>query len=79
MRRRTAEPGRQLEVERRDTLIYKGMEIDVAVLDAIVRPSHRVLWAFIERDGLIQPVPYDEAHVIWMTPDDVAQPDEIEI
>jgi hypothetical protein len=46
-------------------------EIDIEVLLAIAEPKSRVLWGFIEEDGRVQAVPYDEKQVIWIQPRDL--------
>jgi hypothetical protein len=49
-----------------DTLIINGKRIDQSVILAITEPGKRALWAFIEKDGVVQAVPYDENQVIWL-------------
>jgi len=55
------------------------MEISSAVLDAVVDRNSRVLWAFISKDDRIMAVPYGEDQCIWMTPEDIMQPNEVEV
>lgn len=71
----------RVELQRGDVLVYKGKEIDRGVLNAMVDCNKRVLWAFVSSDcgTRIMAVPYTEHQVIWMTPEDVLQPNEVEI
>jgi hypothetical protein len=59
------------------------LEVDRGVLDAIVGAAgknKRVLWAFVKNElGDIMACPYSEDQVIWMTPEDVTQPEEVEL
>ena len=68
-----AAKGRRIVVGSTDVLVVQGYEIDASVLSAIVNPDTRILWAFICKpdDNIIQPVPYDECRVIWLTDDDL--------
>jgi hypothetical protein len=74
---------RRVELLRGDVLVHRGLEVNRDVLDAIVGAASkkkRVLWAFMKNElGDIQAVCYDETNVIWMTPDDVVQPEEVEL
>ena len=72
-------PGRRIEVGKHDTVIYRGLELDATVLQAIVSTNKRVLWAFIKKSGNIMAVPYSEEQCIWMTEADVMQPEEVEL
>ncbi len=64
--------GRRVEVGSLDTLVYKGQEIDLGVLEAIVDTNNRLLWAFMkDRKGDVRAVSYTEADVIWLTENDV--------
>ena len=68
--------GRYVTVRKGDTLVVAGHELDVTVLEQIVNPEPRILWAFVRNDaGDIQPVAYDEARVIWLTEEDMVRAD----
>jgi hypothetical protein len=68
-----AAPGRTLIIRSNDTLVFKGYEIDAAVLEAIVSPEARVLWAFVKKGNDIHPVAYSEDRVIWLTDEDLVR------
>lgn len=71
---------RPVELRAREVLVYKGMEIDRAVLDAIVSTDKRLLWAFIKNPvGDIVAVPYSEEQVIWMSESDIRTEQDVEI
>lgn len=70
---------RRVEVGCADVLVYRGVEIDCALLDVVLGKNSRVLWAFISKDDRIMAVPYGEDQCIWMTPEDVMQPNEVEV
>ena len=72
--------GRQVRLNPGDRLVYRGLEIDTFVLDAILDTETRLLWAF-EADGKggVTVSPHSEETVIWLSSDDVATPEEIEI
>jgi hypothetical protein len=53
--------------------VFKGYAIDANILDAIVNPEARLLWAFIKKDHDIRPVPYSEDKVIWLTDEDLVR------
>ena len=72
LRRRTV-AGRTLVIRSNDTLVFKGYEIDADILDAIVNPDKRLLWAFIKKDHDIRPVAYSEDKVIWLTDEDLVR------
>ena len=85
IRRRAAraaaeDDGRQVVLHPGDRLAYRGLEIDTSVLDAVLNTDVRILWAF-ESDGKggITLVPHTEESCIWLSTDDVATPEEIEI
>jgi hypothetical protein len=71
--RRRAVAGRTLVIRNNDTLVFKGYEIDADILDAIVNPEARLLWAFIKKDHDIRPVAYSEDKVIWLTDEDLVR------
>ena len=53
-----------------DTVVLNGVEIGTDVLDVILNPDARLLWAFLHRNGLITPVCYSEEKVIWIDASD---------
>jgi hypothetical protein len=68
--------GRYVTVRRGDTVVVAGHELDVTVLEQIVNPDPRVLWAFVRNDaGDVQPVAYDETRVIWLADEDLVRND----
>ena len=66
---------RRVVVRRDDVLVIGGFEIDADVLTEIVKPNRRMLWAFVQSDdGLrIQPTPFTEDKVIWLTNEDLVR------
>lgn len=71
---------RRVELRRGDVLVYKGMELDRDVLDAVIDTNKRLLWAFVRgKDGDIRAIPYSETHVIWMAESDIVKEQEVEI
>jgi len=72
--------GRQVVLHPGDRLVYRGLEIDTSVLDAVLNTDVRILWAF-EPDGKggVVVTPHTEETCIWLSADDVATPEEIEI
>ncbi len=60
-------------IERGDTLVMDGMEVDADCVAVMVQPKNRLLWAFVLRNGKIQPVGYDESKVLWLTEEDYAK------
>ena len=63
--------GRRIIVRKDDELVYHGWVIDVEVLDAIIDPGARVLWAFERKAGRVQPTAYTEADCIWLDQKDI--------
>ena len=78
-----AAEARHVELSRGDVLVYRGMEVDRGVLDAIVGAAgkkKRLLWAFVKNDvGDIQAIAYSENECIWLLEEDIIQPDEVEL
>ena len=67
---------RRVVVRQDDVLVLSnGFEIDVDVLLEITKPNRRVLWTFMQsEDGTrIQPVPFTEDRVIWLTDEDLVR------
>jgi hypothetical protein len=65
---------RRLVVQKDDVLVVKGMELDVAILEEMLVGDKRLLWAFLKNEaGDLQPVPYSEDKVIWLTDDDLVR------
>lgn len=63
-----------------DVLIYKGKEIGMDILDAILDTNKRLLWAFVQGSyGDVQAVAYSEERVIWMSESDVQSERDIEV
>lgn len=57
-----------------DRLVYRGWEIDLAVLDAIVTSGNkRLLWRFTRHSSRVQPTAISESDCIWLTPDKEAR------
>jgi len=65
-------------VDKNDVVVYGGVEIPADVLAVIVHPTARVLWAFKEEFGRIQPIAFDESRVIWLTEEDLTRKDAAE-
>ena len=66
--------GRRIAARAADTIVIGQYEIDVDVLEQVLSPNNRVLWAFVKQhDGRIQPVPYDETRCIWLSEDDLVR------
>ena len=63
-----------------DRLIYRGLELNTSILDAILNTDVRILWAF-ETDGKggVVVVPHDESQCIWMSGKDVLQTEDVEL
>lgn len=73
--------GKRIEVNRDDTIVYRGMTVDPELLDIIVDAERRVLWGFMRdaKTGDVRAIPYTEDQVIWMTDKDVLQPEDVEL
>jgi hypothetical protein len=70
----------RVELGARDVLVYKGMEIDRAILDALIDGDKRLLWAFVRGErGDVRAVPYSEEQVIWMAESDILKEKEVEL
>jgi hypothetical protein len=65
--------GQRVKVRSADTIIIGNYEVDASTLEQVLDPRNRVLWAFIERDGKVQPVAYVEDRVIWLTDEDLVR------
>jgi hypothetical protein len=72
--------GRQVQLHPGDRLVYRGLEIDTSVLDAVLNTNVRILWAF-EPDGKggVLLTPHTEESCIWMSLADVILPEEVEL
>ena len=66
---------RRIEVWKGDTIVIGDYSVSADVLEAILTPSARLLWAFLEKDGRIQPVAFDESKVIWLEDSDYSSPE----
>lgn len=58
-------------IEKGDVIVFDGMEIPSELVEVITRHDARLLWAFLNRDGIIQPIAFDETMVIWLTERDL--------
>jgi hypothetical protein len=72
---------RRVELTTSEVLVYKGMEIDREILNAVVSTDRRLLWAFVRsEDGLsVRAVPYSEEQCVWFGEADVTPEREVEI
>jgi hypothetical protein len=61
-----------------DTLVVGDCTIDVEVLQTILNTDARLLWAFVAKDGKVQPVAYSEEQVIWLEPSDLSSPEMVD-
>lgn len=78
--RRKYKESRRVEVEPGDVIVYKGKEIDAEVLASMLDTSKRLLWAFAVSDtDDIMAFAYTEAEVLWLQPDDILQPEDVEL
>ena len=62
---------RRVLVRANDVLVIDDLEIPAQVLKDMADPDKRVLWAFLRSGDYVQPVAYDEEHVIWLQPEDI--------
>jgi len=62
---------RAIRVTEQDTLLINGYRVSGEVLAMIIDPDPRVLWAFVRQNKNIQPIPYTEEKLIWLTPADL--------
>jgi hypothetical protein len=59
--------GRIIAVRPGDRLVYKGWEIDLGILDAVVTSDNkRLLWRFVRDGARVRPVALTEKQVIWI-------------
>ena len=69
--------GHRLVVQKDDTLVVEGWEVEASVLAEIIKPDKRVLWAFVKsEDGQLQPVPYTEDRVVWLQDGDLERTED---
>jgi hypothetical protein len=66
---------RNIIVQKTDRLIVGGLEIEGETLASILNTEARVLWAFMRKDGTIQPVAFNEEHCIWLQDSDLERVD----
>jgi len=72
--------GIRVELGCNEILVYKGLEIDREILDAVIDTNKRLLWAFVRGDGGdVRAVPYSEEQVIWMADSDVVKERDVEV
>lgn len=57
---------RTIVIRKSDKVVVNGYEVTGEMLKLLMDPAARLLWAFVEKDGRLQVVPYDENKVIWM-------------
>ena len=69
---------RRIEVWADDTVVIGDYAVSAEILATILNPDARLLWAFIEKNGKLQPIPYGEDKVIWLTDNDFSSPGLIE-
>jgi hypothetical protein len=63
-----------------DRLVYRGLEIDTSLLDALLDFTARILWEFnSDSKGGIVVTPHDESSCIWMSDADILQPEDVEL
>lgn len=71
---------KRVSLGRGEVLVYKGVDIDRDVLDAIVDTKKRLLWAFVRGEGgVVRAVAYSEEHCIWLEESDMPREEEIEV
>ncbi len=71
---------KRIEVGRRDVIVYRDLEIDHEILDAILGTDKRLLWAFVRNEaGDVRAVPYSEERVIWLSDEDIVKEQDVEI
>jgi hypothetical protein len=68
--------GRRITVRTADTIIIGEYEVEASVLQQMLDPRNRVLWAFVKRPGRVQAVAYDETRVVWLTDEDLVRADK---
>lgn len=64
---------RRVRVMPGDEIELAGFIIDADILGALMDPANRALWSFVDDGkGRVQPIPYTEDRVIWLSDKDVA-------
>jgi hypothetical protein len=66
---------RVISVRRSDKLLVSSREISGEMLSLLLQPNQRLLWAFVEKEGVVQAVPYNEERVIWLDKPDLEEAD----
>jgi hypothetical protein len=69
---------RYIRVRSTDTLVINGLALDVSILEDMLQPNTRVLWAFVHDETTVRPVPYSEDRCIWLTDEDLVRNEKIE-
>jgi len=64
---------RRIVVRKDDVLVVNGLALDGEVLKDMMDPSKRLLWAFVRKDGDVQPCAYAEDRVIWLQDEDLVR------
>jgi hypothetical protein len=67
--------GRRIAARAADTIVIGQYEIDVDVLEQVLSPNNRVLWAFVKKGDKIQPFCVDESRCIWLLESDLDKAD----
>ena len=62
---------RRLLINKNDTLVIGGYEIDASILADIIKPDKRLLWAFVANGDQVQPIAFSEEHCIWLLDSDL--------
>ncbi len=75
------DPRRRVELGERDVLVYKGVEVEQGVLDAVLNTNKRLLWAFVrsEETGRVMAVPFDESRCVWLQESDMTRLEDMEL
>lgn len=72
-----AAKGRIIAVRPGDRLVYRGWEIDLGVLDAVVTSDNkRLLWRFVRDGARVRPVALTEKQVIWIDSSEVVSSED---
>lgn len=62
---------RRIVVRKDDILVVNGIELDGDILREIVKPSNRLLWAFVRQGDDVRPICFSEEHCIWLLESDL--------
>lgn len=64
---------RRIRVMSGDVIVLDGYTLSVDILKEMIAPDKRLLWAFVRNGDNIQPVPYDEKRVLWLSEEDLVR------